>query len=172
LLDGKIVLGVDRRFTLSCPTFALKVAVCFRRGRLLSPVLSHLKPHGQEIFHLNPCPKLLSRLSGQAATSAAYSDFAEVRPSDLSLLPLEHVRAQERLCSPGTQIGNDAAQLNHTARIAVVANHTVDARGTKLRILFQSLADEGQVRIRQATAQRLGAVGPTPSATPARPART
>src|ERR1035437_4213892 len=96
--------------------------------------------------------------AGQAATGAAYGDFAEMRPIDLSLLCLKHMQAQERLHAPGTQIGNDAAQLNHTARIATVANHLVDARGTKLRILFQSLADEGQVRIGQATTQRLGTI--------------
>ena len=75
-----------------------------------------------------------------------------MRPIDLRLLALEHVQAQERLCSPGTQIGNDAAQLNHAAWIATVANHLVNARGAKLWILFQSLADEGQVRIGQAAA--------------------
>jgi hypothetical protein len=89
---------------------------------------------------------------------AAHGDFAEMRPIDLSLLGRKHVQAQERLRSPETQIGNDAAQLKHTARIATVANHLEDARGAKLRILFQSLADEGQVGIGQSAAQRLSAI--------------
>jgi hypothetical protein len=54
--------------------------------------------------------------AGQAATGSAYGDFAEMRPVDLSLLGLKHVQAQERLHSPGAQIGNDAAQLKHTGR--------------------------------------------------------
>ena len=48
--------------------------------------------------------------------------------------------------------------MKHTARIATVANHLEDARSAKLRILFQSLADEGQVGIGQAAAQRLSAI--------------
>jgi hypothetical protein len=90
---------------------------------------------------------------------AAHGDFAKIHPSDLSLLGRKHMQTQERPHSPGTQIGNDPAHLKHTARIATVANHLVDARCTKLRILFQSLADEGQVRIGQAaTTQRLVAI--------------
>ena len=83
--------------------------------------------------------------AGQATTGSPYGDFAEMRPVDLSLLGLKHVQAQERLYSPGAQIGNDAAQLKHTAHIATVANHLEDARSAKLWILVQSLADEGQV---------------------------
>src|ERR1035441_911986 len=55
--------------------------------------------------------------TGQAATGAAYGNFAEVRPIDLRLLCLMHMQAQERLHAPRTQIGDDAAQLNDTARI-------------------------------------------------------
>jgi hypothetical protein len=68
------------------------------------------------------------------------------------------MQAQKWFWPPRTKIGNDATQLNHTARITTVANHLVYPRGTKLWILFQSLADEGQVRIGQAAAQRLGAI--------------
>jgi len=37
----------------------------------------------------------------QAATGAAYGDFTEVRPIDLSLLGLKHMQPQERLLPPG-----------------------------------------------------------------------
>ena len=96
--------------------------------------------------------------AGQTSAGASDPDFAKVRPVDLRLIALKHVKAQERLYSPGTQIGNDAAQLNHAALIPTVSNHLVDARGAKLWILFQSLADEGQIRIGQAAAQRLSTI--------------
>jgi hypothetical protein len=43
----------------------LNAAVWFLRGRLLirSPLHSHLKAAGEQNFHLNPCPILLSQLS-------------------------------------------------------------------------------------------------------------
>ncbi|MSO22789.1 MAG: hypothetical protein EXQ58_05940 [Acidobacteria bacterium] len=66
----------------------------------------------------------------------------------------------------GTQLGHDAAQLDHTAPIAARFEHLEQAGGAQTGILLESLAEEVQVRIgqpgatRRATAKALGLQSP------------
>ena len=95
--------------------------------------------------------------TGQRAFGAAHHHRSEVRPIDLSLLTWKRFQLQKRFARLRTQSGDGAPQLSHTAQVAAVADHRIDARSAKPRMLFERLLYESQIRIDDGGAHRLRA---------------
>jgi hypothetical protein len=104
--------------------------------------------------------------SRQASARLAHLDFAKGGPIGLGLFAGKDLQTQEGFPLRGTQLGHDAAQLDHTARIAARFEHLEQAGGAQTGILLESLAEEVQVGIsqpgatRRATAKALGFQSP------------
>ena len=95
--------------------------------------------------------------AGQSSLGAAHHHVPEVSPVDLRLLAGKRLELQERFAALRTQAGNGAPQLHYAAAVAAVANHLVNARGAKARMLIESVANELDVGIDDGCSQRLGA---------------
>jgi hypothetical protein len=91
--------------------------------------------------------------TGQTPTGAADPDFAKVRPVGLGLLPGKSAQTQKSFPARGSQVGDHAAELADTARVAPRHDHLEEAGGAQARVLLQDLAQEVEVRIGQLSAQ-------------------
>ena len=91
--------------------------------------------------------------TGQTPAGAAHPDFAEVHPVGLRLLAGERAQAQKGFPAWGSQVGDHAAELADTARVAPGHDHLKETSGAQVRILLQGLAQEVEVRIGKLSAQ-------------------
>jgi len=91
----------------------------------------------------------------QWALGAAHHQVAEVRPVDLRLLARQRAQAQEGLGRRARAVaGHEVAEVVGPAGVAALAHHGVQPAGGQRGELGQCVADEGQVEVDLAGAQR------------------